>query len=384
MSVTLRLRKASRKGYIAYFDLYRKGKRRYEYPEIYLEEDYFHPLKDQDGNPLKDSKGKLRYPKPSEQDKLKLELLEKLRLQRELQLKNDEYGFEDSRIKKINLLDYVEEINLEKKSPLYKSLLYQLKNCFGKVLRIGEIDVKTIQQFLKYLLQKTGLSSNTKSTYFAGLSSVFNQAIRDRILDQNPCKLIARQDKPKTEESKRTFLTTEELSKLVNTPMPSKACYQIKEAFLFSCLTGLRISDVLCIRYSDITNGVLQYRQQKSKHQFHYLPLSEQTQLLLTTLKQDPRGELVFWDLNRNISTTQRLLLLDQWAKVAGIIKDVTWHVGRHTCATLLISQGEDIYTVSKLLGHSNVTITERYAKIINAKKMAAVNRIPEIIKIDQ
>jgi integrase len=345
MSVTLRLRKVGRKGYTAYFDLYRKGLRRYEYPEIYLEEDYLHPLKDENGNLLKDSKGKLRYPKPTFQDKLKLELLEKLRLQRELQVKNDEFGFEDSRIKKINLFDYIEEINVEKKYPLYKTLLYQLKSCFGKLLPFGVIDEKVIQQFLKYLSFKSGLSSNTKSTYFAGLSAIFNQAIRDKLMNQNPCKLIVRQDKPKTEESKRIFLTSEELIRLANTPMSIKQDYQIKEAFLFCCLTGLRIGDVLCIRYSDITNGVLQYRQQKSKRQFHYLPLSEQTQTILSMLKPDPRGELVFWDLNRNVSTSQRLVLLDNWVKSAGITKHVTWHVGRHTCATLLISQGEDIYT---------------------------------------
>ena len=127
MSVTLRLRKMSHKGYTAYFDLYRKGQRRYEYPEVYLQEDYLHPLKDTDGCPLKDSRGNLRYPKPTEQDKLKLELLEKIRLQRELQLKNEEYGFVDSRIKKINLLEYIAEIYRDKKAPIYMSLLYQLK-----------------------------------------------------------------------------------------------------------------------------------------------------------------------------------------------------------------------------------------------------------------
>lgn len=379
MSVTLRLRKTGCKGYTAYFDLYRKGKRFYEYPEIYLKEDYFRPLRDELGNVLKDAKGKPRFPKPTSEDKLKLEFLEKLRLQRELQLKNNEYGFEDPTIRNINLLDYLEEIQQEKKSSLYKSLLLHLKNCFGKVLLFREATDKTILHFLKYLSQKNNLNSNSRSTYFAGLCAVFNSAIRDKILVQNPCNLIARHDKPRTQESQRIFLTGEELRLLAETPC--KEGYQIKEAFLFSCLTGLRISDVLSIRYMDIVNGVLQYRQQKSKKQFHYLPLSEQTKLLLSLLVQDPKGELVFWQLHRGIGSSQRLLLLDQWVKSSGISKHVTWHVGRHTYATLLISQGEDIYTVSKLLGHSHVTMTERYAKIINSKKTEAVNRLPQIIK---
>lgn len=379
MSVTARLRKIGGKGYTAYLDLYRKGKRSYEYLEIYLKEDYLRPLRDELGNVLTDSKGKPRYPKPTPDDKLKLELIEKIRLQRELQLKNNEYGFEDPAVRNINLIDYVDEIQLEKKTSLYKSLYSHLKKCFGKVLLLRDIDDKTVLQFLKYLAQKNKLNSNSRSTYFAGLSAIFNNAIRDKILVQNPCNLIARKDKPKTHESQRIFLTADELRLLAETPYNEG--YQIKEAFLFSCLTGLRISDVLQVRYQDIVEGVLQYRQQKSNRQFHYLPLSEQTKLLLSTLRPDPKGELLFWQLKRKIGATQRLSLLEKWVSSSGINKHVTWHVGRHTYATLLISEGEDIYTVSKLLGHSHVTITERYAKIINAKKTAAVNRIPQIIK---
>lgn len=377
MSVTLRLRKMSHKGFTAYFDLYRKGQRRYEYPEVYLQQDYLHPLKDPDGCLLKDSRGNPRYPKPTEQDKLKLDLLEKLRLQRELQLKNEEYGFADSRIKKINLIDYVAEIYREKKSQNYYNLIQQLKKSMGLQVPFGQVDEKTVKQFLHYL-KEAHLSSNTRCTYFAILCSVFNEAIRDKIITQNPCKLIPRQDRPKHEESKRTFLNLEELTKLAATPMPCRN-HQVKEAFLFCCLTGLRISDVLSIRYSDISEGVLQYRQKKSKQQFHYLPLSKQAQRILAGLVPDPKRESVFWELVRKITHNQRLHILDQWAKSAGITKKVTWHVGRHTCATLLISYGEDIYTVSKLLGHSNVAITERYAKIINTKKVEAVNKIPDI-----
>ena len=246
----------------------------------------------------------------------------------------------------------------------------------GTQIPFGQVDEKTVKGFLHYLSEETKLSSNTQCTYFASLSAVFNEAIRDKIITQNPCKLIPLQDRPKKEESKRTFLNLEELTLLAATPMPCRN-HQVKEA----CLTGLRISDVLSIRYTDITEGVLQYRQKKSKQQFHYLPLSRQAQRILTELTSDPKGETVFWELSRKITHSQRLHILDEWSKSSGITKKVTWHVGRHTCATLLISHGEDIYTISKLLGHSNVSITENYAKIINTKKVEAVNRIPEIFR---
>jgi integrase len=172
----------------------------------------------------------------------------------------------------------------------------------------------------------------------------------------------------------------EELTLLAAAPISCKKQHQVKEGFLFSCLTGLRISDVLKIRYSDIKEGVLQYRQQKSKVQFHYLPLSGQAQELISSLQADPRGEFLFWDLNRKITHSQRLHILDEWVKSAGIKRRITFHVGRHTYATLLLTFGQDIYTVSKLLGHSSVSMTERYGKIINTKKTEAVNKIPRIL----
>ena len=70
---------------------------------------------------------------------------------------------------------------------------------------------------------------------------------------------------------------------------------------------------------------------------------------------------------------------LDEWAKAAGIDKHVTYHVSRHTHATMLLTYGADIYTVSKLLGHTRVQTTEIYAKIIDEKKQKAVDLIPDL-----
>ncbi len=60
----------------------------------------------------------------------------------------------------------------------------------------------------------------------------------------------------------------------------------------------------------------------------------------------------------------------------AGIEKHITFHCARHTYATLQLSLGTDIYTVSKLLGHENLRTTEVYAKIIDEKKQEAASKI--------
>ena len=73
------------------------------------------------------------------------------------------------------------------------------------------------------------------------------------------------------------------------------------------------------------------------------------------------------------------LPVIKKWAKDAGIAKNVNFHTSRHTFATMLLTLGADIYTVSKLLGHTNVKTTQIYAKIVNKKKDDAVSLVDNI-----
>lgn len=63
----------------------------------------------------------------------------------------------------------------------------------------------------------------------------------------------------------------------------------------------------------------------------------------------------------------------------AGILKDITFHCGRHTFAVMQLNLGTEIYTVSKLLGHKELKTTQIYARILDEKKREAVNKIPEL-----
>ena len=71
--------------------------------------------------------------------------------------------------------------------------------------------------------------------------------------------------------------------------------------------------------------------------------------------------------------------ILDRWAKQAGILKHVTFHVARHTHATMMLTLGADLYTISKLLGHTNIQTTQIYAKLVDESKMKAIALIPDI-----
>ena len=78
-------------------------------------------------------------------------------------------------------------------------------------------------------------------------------------------------------------------------------------------------------------------------------------------------------------ATTHINILLKPSAKAAGIDKRFSFHTSRHTFATMLLTLGADIYTVSKLLGHTNVKTTQIYAKIVNKKKDDAVSLVDNI-----
>ncbi|MEP7218966.1 MAG: site-specific integrase, partial [Bacteroidota bacterium] len=114
------------------------------------------------------------------------------------------------------------------------------------------------------------------------------------------------------------------------------------------------------------------YRQKKTSR-VEYLPLSAQAQKYLG--KPGEPGKCVF-DLPTHAPVYHALT---KWAQVAGVTKPISFHVSRHTFATLALTFGADLYTVSKLLGHASVKTTEIYGQIVDEKKRAAVELIPEL-----
>lgn len=106
-----------------------------------------------------------------------------------------------------------------------------------------------------------------------------------------------------------------------------------------------------------------------------YLPLAKRAFDCLPERSNAAADALVFGKLP-TIATFENVL--KRWADNAGVTKHVTFHTARHTFATLMLTLGADLYTTSKLLGHSNVATTQIYAKIIDQKKVDAVKLIDE------
>ena len=248
----------------------------------------------------------------------------------------------------------------------------------GRPMFFGDIDLNLIEDYKEYLINapqggsKTGtISRNTASTYFSIFKAALHQAFIDGYLTID---LAAKSKNIYYEESQREYLTLEELNKLAATPCDSPI---LKRAALFSALTGFRHSDIKQLKWKDLIKDQEHYRilftQQKTKG-VEYMPISDQAYQLCG--ERGDYDRLIFEGL-QDPSWISRPIA--KWIEAAGITKHITFHCFRHTYATLQLTLGTDIYTVSKMLGHKKVTTTQIYAKIVDEKKEAAA----DAIKID-
>ena len=114
----------------------------------------------------------------------------------------------------------------------------------------------------------------------------------------------------------------------------------------------------------------IRFRQKKTKD-LQTLPVSDQA-IQLLGIRGKPE-EQVFERLKYSAWYN---LKLAQWVMRAGITKHITFHSARHSYATLQLTLGTDIYTVSKMLGHKNLKTTQVYARVIDQKKQEAANKI--------
>lgn len=219
---------------------------------------------------------------------------------------------------------------------------------------------------------KTGqlISKKSANTYFQKVRSVLKRAYDKGYIGRN---LLADVSNIKPSESERVYLSIEEVRRLVNTPCRYDP---LRRAFLFSCLTGLRWSDVFKLDWREFgqLNGVYRITfSQKKTGGLQYLDITPQAFALMG--EPQPAGR-VFSGLRYSTNSNVELL---RWAMAAGISKHVTFHAARHTFAVSLLCNGVDLYTVSKLLGHTQIKTTQIYADIIDDVRKDAMHRIPDI-----
>jgi len=247
-------------------------------------------------------------------------------------------------------------------------------------LALKEVDKDFCKGFIAFLKTctfnngKKTLGSTTCRIFMNRLAAALNMAVREGLIDNNPFKLLDAKEKPQKKSAMREFLTIEELRTLIATPCRYEI---VKKAFLFSCFTGLRYSDMMALKWNEIHKAAdgktlyIEHEQVKTKNMVT-IPLSNEA---LKWMPRKSKGdERVFHQLR--ITSTTVEVVLGEWMQEAGIRKHITYHCSRHTAATLLLTLGADLYTVSKILGHRSIRMTEVYAKIVDKKKIETMNLV--------
>ncbi|MFY0625438.1 MAG: site-specific integrase [Reichenbachiella sp.] len=243
----------------------------------------------------------------------------------------------------------------------------------------GDIDIAFCENFKEYLKntdsiksESKKLSQNSQASYFSKFSVAVEEAFKKGYLKEN---YMLKVDAIKQKETEREFLTLEELKALYSTECEFP---MLKVAAIFSALTGLRWSDLINlswgeIQYSEINGHFIRFIHEKTDRP-QTLNIAQQAVDILGYPKN--KQDKIFLGLKYSAWTN---LKLSEWVMRAGIIKKITFHCFRHTFATLQLSFGTDIYTVSKLLNHKNMKTTEIYAKVIDQRRKEAAERIPDL-----
>ncbi len=277
----------------------------------------------------------------------------------------------------ILLTDYIKKLEAEYKEKGSESQAQTLSKIrrwiekYGKPVPLGRVDKEYLLGLLRHL--RKNLSDSTTHTYFSNLGTVLNKAYREDLILVNPMTKIDPSEKVSKPESMREVLTLDEVRALALAPCMNE---NVKQAFMFACFTGLRLGDLERLEWTMIVpteKGGLQVRERQQKTGAAvYVPLSANA---LEWLPKEKRAGKIWTLPPRN----EIGIYVKAWVSAAGITKKITFHCSRHTYATLLLSYGADIYTVSSLLGHKDVSTTQIYAKIIDDKKRKAVDSIPEL-----
>lgn len=221
--------------------------------------------------------------------------------------------------------------------------------------------------------QKKGIKKGSARVYWSKLNCTLNLAVKKDFIATNPMLKIDGISKPETEI---TFLTMDELRQLKKTECTATDLYR---AGLFSSRTGLRAGDCKKLKWGDI-----QYSNKENKY---FVPLTQQKtqygytiyfkQQIMDILGKPGKPEELVFPAFKNDNHSNYALKI--WLVTAGIKKKFTFHDFRHTYAILLGVKGSDLYTISKLLGHKNIQVTEQsYARVLEQTKMLSIDTLED------
>lgn len=251
----------------------------------------------------------------------------------------------------------------------YLLLRKQLKK-FQSDLYIKDIDYKFLINFFDHLSEKavgeSGIATRRKT-----LVCVLEEFVKLKLIQDNPCKEIPR---PK-ENERDEFLSLSELKIFseVNLNIGSMAdgLNLTRDLFLFSCYTGLRYSDVINLKKDEVKKNRIEIVMQKTNKKIE-IPLNKKAKEILRRFKGRKFAEQVF-PFRSNVSVNRDLKFIARRAKV---YKRISFHTGRHTFGSTLAKNNVQPFYIMKLMGHTDVRMTNRYVNSDSEMITNAMNRV--------
>lgn len=354
MSVKLRKRKNADNTTTLYLDIYNNGKRHYEF--------------------LKHLKlVKITNPKDRVDNKDNYKIAEDICVKRAQELESSDYNVMAKFKSKVDFLVYYQNFidrYTNKDKRVIVSSLSKFKKFMEdegyKSLSLNQVNESVVYDFKDYL--ENSLNGESPANYFSKFKKVIKQACREKLIMINPTADVSIK---RNEGLKKEVLTIEDLQLLAATPITNE---QVKRAFLFSCLTGLRFCDIVAMkwRHIDLNNQRLSLVQSKTSQK---VTVNLHVSAIQILGDAGSASENVFTLPSHTACTKD----LKHWVKKASISKHITWHCARHSFATNLIFLGADITTASNLLGHTSLKYTQRYTRVVNDMKRTAIDSLPAI-----
>ena len=225
------------------------------------------------------------------------------------------------------------------------------------------------------------IQNNTVMKHLQRLRKMVRMAVEMEWITRDPFGRFS----PTIEKKQREFLTEFEIDKIINFDTSISRLVLVRDLFLFSCYTGLSYVDVTQLTKNNLVKGIdgsnwISTKRQKTKTVVK-VPLLLTSDELIKKYSQDHRildKSILF----PRISNQKLNSYLKEISDICGITKNLTFHMARHTFATTVtLSNGVPIETVSKMLGHTKITTTQIYARVIERKVSEDMNNLRSVLK---
>ena len=285
-----------------------------------------------------------------------------------------------------------EGVGKSKTEGTYTNLCYANRRLCEFVKDKGneDIDIRTITEELfeeyRFFLRKKGLKGSTINNYLCWLSRLMFRAVSLRIIRYNPFEHAEYEKEEKTIR----FLSKSDVAKLMAIKICDSDAELAREMFIFSCFTGLAITDMERLKFGHIkgaADGQMYIRKERQKTKVEFIvplhPIAKaiiEQQRKIQTMKEEDNNtvmdnRLIFQPCCSRSVLAKQLSIV---GKACGLKQRLSYHMGRHTFGTMNLSAGIPIESIAKMMGHASIASTQIYAQVTDCKISEDMDRLIE------